>query len=188
MDCLSLIKPADKAFATRTDKTFTTCWSGSKVQVWVHIWALASHLAITLKGYSRAKSTAKLLGQHAGTASEGRAGKYKQVSCCCWWQQTAYLKKKCCCSATLSSWRVELFWCRLNCGLWQVTDNRFFFLCEMMMSMDFVKTHFKWKPCSLLRSFFWSFIGRWVKSRHRNKSTCCKSSPVQTTLQSSRSE
>ena len=126
-----------------------------------------------------------------GTASEGRTGKYKQVSCYCCWQQTAYSKKKCCYSATLSSWRVKLFWCRSNWGQWlsdKSLTTDFFSLREMMISMDFVKPHHKRKPCSLLRSIFWSCIGLWVKSRHRNKSTCCKSSPVQTTLQSSRSE
>ena len=30
-------------------KTFTTRWSGGRVQVWVQVWAPASHLAISLK-------------------------------------------------------------------------------------------------------------------------------------------
>ena len=35
------------------DKTFPTRWSGGRVQVWVQVWAPASHLAITLKGFFR---------------------------------------------------------------------------------------------------------------------------------------
>ena len=30
-------------------KTFTTCWSGYQVQVWVQVWAPAGHLAISQK-------------------------------------------------------------------------------------------------------------------------------------------
>ena len=30
-------------------KTFTTCWSGCRVQVWVQVWAPAGHLAISPK-------------------------------------------------------------------------------------------------------------------------------------------
>ena len=35
------------------DKTFTTGWSGARVQVWVQVQAPAGHLAVTPKGCSR---------------------------------------------------------------------------------------------------------------------------------------
>ena len=35
-------------------KTFTTSWSGGRVQVWVQFWARASHLAISLKAVPEA--------------------------------------------------------------------------------------------------------------------------------------
>ena len=38
------------------DKTFTTRWSGGRVQVWVQVQAPACHLAITSDGYSRRQS------------------------------------------------------------------------------------------------------------------------------------
>ena len=46
------------------DKTFTTRWSGRRVQVWVQFRGPASHLAITPEGYSKRQSkvmTAKSL-------------------------------------------------------------------------------------------------------------------------------
>ena len=42
------------------DKTFTTRCSGSRVQVWVQVWAPACYLAITLEGYIRRQSTPRL--------------------------------------------------------------------------------------------------------------------------------
>ena len=58
-----------------SDKSFTTRWSGGRVQVWVQVQAPAANFAITPEGYSRrqskilaAKSMAKLLKQHSGTA------------------------------------------------------------------------------------------------------------------------
>ena len=39
-----------------TDKTFTTSWSGGRVQVWAEVQAPACHLAITPEGYSRRQS------------------------------------------------------------------------------------------------------------------------------------
>ena len=55
-----------------------------RIQVWVQVWALAGHLAITPESYSRrqskvltAKSMAKLFGPCSGTAWAGRTGKHK---------------------------------------------------------------------------------------------------------------
>ena len=64
----------------RADKTFTTPWSGSRVQVWAQVWALVGHLAITPKDYCRRhlKSMAELLGHRLGTAWAGWTGKHKQ--------------------------------------------------------------------------------------------------------------
>ena len=57
------------------EKTFTFCWSVSKVQAWVHIQALASLFAITLKGYSRRDSNCKINGQPFGAALRHSLGK-----------------------------------------------------------------------------------------------------------------
>ena len=77
----------------RADKTFTTRWSGGRVQVWVQVRAPACHLAITPEGYSRrqskdltAKSIAELLGPRSGTAWAGRtagAREHKKVAQIC---------------------------------------------------------------------------------------------------------
>ena len=48
----------------RADETSTTLWSGSRVQVWVQVWAPVAHLAITSELCSRRQSkvlTAKLM-------------------------------------------------------------------------------------------------------------------------------
>ena len=58
------------------DKTFTTCWSGGRVQVWVQVRAPAGpiskcHLEITPEGYSRRQS--KVLTANQWPSSWGRA-------------------------------------------------------------------------------------------------------------------
>ena len=83
------------------DKTITTSWSGSKVQV-----APAGHLAITFKGYSRrqskvltAKSNAELLGSTPALlemfwlASTNKGSFLVGRSCC--WQRQAHFGKTC---------------------------------------------------------------------------------------------
>ena len=50
---------------------------------------------------------------------------------------------------------------------------------EMKFSMGLARTCYLPKPRSLLRSIFGPFIGLWVILRHRNKSACSKSNPVQ---------
>ena len=59
----------------RADKTFTICWSGGRVQVWVQGQSPAGLLAITSEGYSRrqledltAKSMAEFFWLRSGTA------------------------------------------------------------------------------------------------------------------------
>ena len=42
-------EPEKSYFNFRSSKTFTTCWSGCTVQVWVQVWAPAGHLVISLK-------------------------------------------------------------------------------------------------------------------------------------------
>ena len=91
------------------DKTFTTCWSGGRVYVWVQVWAPAGHLAIIPEDYSRrqskvltAKSMAKVLGQRSGTACQvGRVGRASKVTRCFWvscsrcWPRLARSRKTC---------------------------------------------------------------------------------------------
>ena len=91
-------------------KTFTTHWSGGRVQVWVEVWAPACHL--TPEGYSRrqskfltAKSILKLLRTRscqctawAGWTHDGQAstntGRFLVCSSRCW-QRQAHSRKKC---------------------------------------------------------------------------------------------
>ena len=90
-------------------KTFTTCWSGCRVQVSAQVWAPAGHLAISPKavpegnrrfrGQKSAKSTAKLLGQLSyllvwvGLASV-KTGHFQVGGIRCW-QRPACLRKIC---------------------------------------------------------------------------------------------
>ena len=95
------------------DKTFTTSWSGSRVQVQ----APAYRLTITPKGFSRwqskvltAKSMAELfwqalrhsLGRSWGPRVRSNTGSF-WVSCSCCWQWQAHLRKKCCHSCDTDS-------------------------------------------------------------------------------------
>ena len=68
----------------QADTTFTTRWSGGRVQVWAQVWVPAGHLAIIPEDYFRkqskvltAKSRAELLGPCSGTAWAGLRGKHK---------------------------------------------------------------------------------------------------------------
>ena len=73
-------------------KTFTTCWSGGTVQVWVQVRAPAGHLAIFPKAVPegnrrfREQSTAKLFGPLSGSACAGRTGEHKHRAFPSQWQ------------------------------------------------------------------------------------------------------
>ena len=113
----------------RADKTFSTRWSGGRVQVWVQVWAPAGHLTIiiTPEGYSRrkskglnAKSMAVLLGQRSGTAwAASSSTGHLQVGRSRWGQG---LLEENVLPLLLYwlIWRSKRF-CFVNFGLWQVT-------------------------------------------------------------------
>ena len=52
-------------------KTFTTRWSGGRVQVWVQVWALACHLAISPKAVP--EGNLRFRGQNQRPSSWGRS-------------------------------------------------------------------------------------------------------------------
>ena len=64
------------------------------------------------------------------------------------------------------------------CKFWAVTSHwrQIFFYSAMKFSMELARTCYWPKLFSLLP---WSFIDLWVKEGHRNKSTCSKLNPVQ---------
>ena len=140
------------------EKTFTTHWSGGRVQVWVQVWAPAlpaSHLAIHPEGYSRrqskvlsAKSMAELLEQHSGTACASRTGKHN----------FKLHKHKAYPNLLHSLLAVTGF---VNLGQWWAV----FFVRWNEISMDFSRTCYLPKQCSSLCSIFQSFVGLWSKNR-----------------------
>ena len=88
------------------DKTFTTRWSGYRVQVWFQVWAPACHLLFqkAIKGLNstlEGKINGQTLGAASGTAWEGLIGKHKhkakrfQVGGSRCWPQQACLRKTC---------------------------------------------------------------------------------------------
>ena len=87
-------------------KTFTICWSGGRVQVWVQVWAPACHLAISLKAVPEGNQ--RYRGQNQQPSSWGRSPallglvrlastntRCFQVCCSCCWQWPACLRKTC---------------------------------------------------------------------------------------------
>ena len=64
------------------------------------------------------------------------------------------------------------------CKFWAVTSHwrQIFFYSAMKFSMELARTCY-WPKLFSLRP--WSFIDLWVKEGHRNKSTCSKLNPVQ---------
>ena len=88
--------------ANSADRTFTTHWSGCRVQAWlaawVHIWAPACHLAITPDHYSRRQSKVLLQNQwqSSGGSAQAQLGSvwqarlitgHSRVRCRCFGQQ-----------------------------------------------------------------------------------------------------
>ena len=87
-------------------KTFTTCWSGSRVQVWVQVWAPAGHLAISLKAVP--EGNWRFRGQNQQASSWGSSpallalvwrantntGRFR-VGSSRSWQHPARLRKRC---------------------------------------------------------------------------------------------
>ena len=93
-------------------KTITTCWLGGRVPVWVQVWALVGHLAISLKTVP--EDNRRIRGQTQWPSSWGSSDSLSpalltlvgrsststecfQVGYSCWWQRPwlAGLKKTC---------------------------------------------------------------------------------------------
>ena len=134
------------------DKTFTTRWSGGRVQVWVQVWAPASHLAISLKAVP--EGNWRFRGQNQLPSSWGcsvalfalvglastNTGHF-QVCCSRCWQWLACLRKRCYHSGdTDSVQESKRFECFVNihnliskiCPKFQVLSSHFFEVTKLL--------------------------------------------------------
>ena len=115
-------------YAVILDTTFTTCWSGGRVQVWDQVWAPACHLAISLKAIPGGNS--RFGGQKQRPSSWGsfpallvqvgqastNMGCFLVRGSCCWPQQA--------CLRTNCSSKVNKV--LMLCKFWAVTSHFFF--------------------------------------------------------------
>ena len=142
-------------------------------------------MAITPEGYSRrqskvltAKSMAELLGQRSCTAWAGRTsytntGRF-WFGCSRCWQWLARLRIQFYHSCSVRESKL------MDCKFRAVTSHIFFVVKWNFQSwMELARSRCRPKPRRLLRSFFRSRFGLWVKLWHRNKTTCSESNPVQ---------
>ena len=178
-------------------KTFTICWSGSRVQVWVQVWALQVIWQSPWRLFQKVieglegKSTAKLLGQLCCSACAGWTGKPGKD------KHRVFPTLK---SAAVAAGSDRLFWGKhattlailtqfkgikdLRLCKFRAVTSHFFFSCEMKILMELARSCCRPKQCPSLCWIFLSVIGLWVKIWHRNKTACSKLIP----LQSSRSK
>ena len=153
------------------DKTFTTRWSGSRVQVWVQVRAPACHLAITPESYSsrQSKVLLQIKGRALGAAllhslggSDGRP------------QTQAFPSRRQSLRAATSSlvekvlpllrhWLSSRVTKILMICIYRAATSHFLFSCEMKISMEVARSCCRPKPRPSLRSIIRSVIGFWVK-------------------------
>ena len=177
------------------DKTFTTRWSGWRVQVWVQVQAPACHLAITPEGYSRrqskvltAKSIAELLGPRSGTARAGQTGWHKNRAFPSRWQtgshcrqRPARLRKTCYPGPLLRYWHSSRVKKVFMLGKFRADTSHFFFTWnEIFDEIGEMLLPTKAAPIASLNLFGSEpAVGLWVEIWHRNKSTFSESNSAQ---------
>ena len=116
-------------------KTFTTRWSGGRLQVWVQVWAPACHLAISPKavpqGYRRFR------GQNprpsSGPACAGRTGEHKHRA---FPSRRQSLRAATC---SLEENMLPLFWYWLSSRA-----NKVLMLCKFRAATSLFFFHVKW--------------------------------------------
>ena len=127
---------------------------------------------------------AKLLGQLSGSSCAGQTGENKHRAFPNWRQQRqARLKKTCyhsCYTDSVQEYNKVLMLCKF-----QATMSHFLFSCEMKFSLELARSCCLPKQRLSLLNIFLSVIGHWVKIWHRNKTTCSKLNPVQSSRSNS---
>ena len=131
--------------------TFTTRWSGGRVQAWVQVWAPAGHLTISPKAVP--EGNRRFRGQNQRPSSWGRSSALLA--------HNAQVGRA---STNTGCFRVGGSRCGPRPACLRAATSHFFFSCEMKISMESAKSCCRPKPRPLLRSIFRSVLGLWKQN------------------------